>query len=142
MIAKAEWFKRRKYTGWGLTPKDWRGWTYIAIVLGVFIGLQALPSWNSLTRAIITGAFLLFLFLDSTNAMLKMKKDERETLHEAKAERNSLYVIVIILSVGLAYQIARSAISQKVLVDWFIVAALVIGLIVKSISNIYYEKNN
>lgn len=37
MIAQKEWFGRRKYTGWGVTPKTWQGWVYIAVAVGLLI---------------------------------------------------------------------------------------------------------
>ena len=74
--------------------------------------------------------------------MFRLKKDEREKLHEAVAERNALWGIMIILIIGVLYQIISSALNQRLEVDWFIIIALFIGLIIKTISNIYLDKKN
>ncbi len=142
MIGQAEWFERRKYTGWGLSPKNWKGWVYIIVIIIPLVVFQALPLWTTKTRILVTGAWALFLFVDVIDMMIHIKKDEREKMHEALAERNATWSIVVILSIGLAYQVIRSALYQKILVDWWIVAAILIGTLVKSISNYRLEKKN
>lgn len=37
MIARADWFRRRKYGGWGVSPRTWQGWAYIVAILLPFI---------------------------------------------------------------------------------------------------------
>ena len=142
IIAKPEWFKRRKYTGWGATPKDWRGYLYVAIVIGIFVAFQALPFWSTTLRIIGTIAWILFLFIDHLDIIFNIGKDERERKHEAIAERNALWAIVIVLSLGLVYQIILSGLKQKLLVDPILAIALILGLIFKAISNIYLDKKD
>ncbi len=142
MIGKSEWFERRKYGGWGIHPKNWKGWTYILAFIIPLIIFQSLPFWDTKTRLIITGIWAIFLIADTIDIMIKMKKDEREKVHEALAERNAMWAITIILTIGLAYQIAISAFKQQILVDWWIIAALTIGLIIKSASNLYLDKKD
>lgn len=35
MFAKTEWFQKRKYGGWGLTPRTWQGWAYVGGFIAV-----------------------------------------------------------------------------------------------------------
>ncbi len=140
IIAKPEWFQRRKYSGWGVTPKDWRGWTYIIVILILIFGFQALPFWSNTTRIVITILFFIFLLIDHLDVMFQIKRDEREILHEAKSERNAMWVMITILAAGLAYQVAVTSITQTLQIDWFVVAAIIAALITKAISNYYYGK--
>jgi hypothetical protein len=142
MIGKPEWFKRRKYGGWGIMPKTWQGWVYLAIIIIPFAIFNALPYWSVKTRIIVTGAWALFLIIDVVHIMVKMPRDERDRLHEAIAERNALWTIILVLVIGIGYQMARSAVTKTVQVDYFIIAAVFAGLIVKGISNIYLDKRN
>ncbi|MGC9309963.1 MAG: hypothetical protein ACP5D2_04700, partial [Candidatus Nanoarchaeia archaeon] len=107
-----------------------------------FIILQSIPTWSTSTRVIITIMFLSFLFIDHIDVIYKLNKDEREIIHEAKSERNALWIITIIISLGLVYQIIMSGLKQELLIDWVLVFALIAGLITKSISNIYLDKKN
>ncbi len=142
VIAQPGWFKRRKYGGWGITPKAWQGAVYLAVVFISFGIFQALPFWSIQTRLIVTAIWLLFLVVDVSDVMIRMKRDERERVHEAIAERNALWIMMMILVAGILYQITISALNQTVKIDWFIVVALFSGLIVKTISNIYLDKKN
>lgn len=142
MIGKPEWFTRRKFGGWGLHPKNLKGWFYVLFFMVVLIVFQAIPFWDTMTRLVFTGIWGLVLIFDTIDIMVRMKKDERETMHEAISERNAMWAISIILAIGVAYQIAVSAINQKMIVDWWIVLALIVGVAVKSISNYYLDKKN
>ncbi|MDP3066345.1 MAG: hypothetical protein Q8N08_06340, partial [Methanobacteriaceae archaeon] len=58
IIAKPEWFTRRKYTGWVVGVKTWQGAVYLA---GVFIKLPILLllfSWSTEAMLIVTGIWL------------------------------------------------------------------------------------
>lgn len=98
MIGKAKWFSPRKYTGWGLTPSCWQGWVYtLAFVLPIAIinSLSIEPNLKNILTSILIGLFLLDIF----HIMSQLKKDEREHLHEAIADRNALWFIIITLVV-------------------------------------------
>ena len=140
MIGKAKWFQRRKYSGWGVTPKTWQGWVYIAVIMIPFVVFQALPFWDIKTRMIFTGAWLLFLVLDVTHIMVTLKRDEREYKIEAISERNAAWAMIFVMIIGILYQTITSALNQEIIVDWFLVAALFGGLIAKSISNFLLER--
>lgn len=140
MIGKAEWFQRRKYGGWGISPKTWQGWVYVAAVILPFALFQALPYWDNATRLSVTGIWIAFLLVDVTHIMVTLKRDEREYKIEAIAERNASWFMAIVLVAGIVYQIIISALQQSFDVNWFMVAALFGGAIIKTVSNITLEK--
>lgn len=140
MIGKSKWFKRRKYGGWGITPDSWQGWLYLALIIIPFVVFQALPFWEVRTRVYVTIGWLLFLAFDVNHIMFTLKKDEREEKIEAFSERNAAWAMVIILIIGILYEVITSALQQKLFVDWFLVSALFLGMIVKTISNMMYER--
>lgn len=140
MIAKSEWFKRRKYAGWGVSPKNWKGWIYIALVMFPFIVFQSLPYWNTEVRLYATVAWILFLMLDITPIMVTPDRDERERKNEAVAERNAAWFMVMILVIALTYQVISSALQQALEINWFIVVALFGGALIKTITNVYLDR--
>lgn len=137
MIGKPHWFKRRKYTGWGFCPATWQGWVYIAVMILPFIIFHALPFWSSKVRTVGTIVWLIIFGIDAIQIMVKLKKDEREKIHEAIAERNVAWFMILVLAIGIAYETASGAVQQKITVDPFIVIALFGGLLVKIITNVY-----
>jgi len=143
MIGKPEWFKRRKYGGWGIgMPTSWKGWVYLAAVFIPFAIFMALPFWSNTVRLIVTGIWALFMFVDVTSIMVKIG-DEREKIHEAFAERNALWAMMIVLVIGLGYQVAASAVKQDFSgVDIFLIIAVAFGIVAKAISNIYLDRKN
>ena len=142
VIAKSEWFERRKYAGWGLSIKTWQGSVYIAVILSVFIALQLIPNLSTENRLIITGFWLVFLLVDLLDMMWKLKKDEREYIHEAVAERNAAWSMVVIICIGIFIELTYNALQQKIYVDPFLIAALVVGVVIKSITNYKLEKED
>ena len=140
MIGKSDWFKRRKYGGWGISPKTWQGWVYVFMVLVPFIVFQAMPFWQDTTRLFVTGFWIAFLLVDVTHIMVTLDRDEREHKIEAIAERNSSWFMVTVLAIGVVYQIISSALAQTIAVNWFMVVALFGGAIVKTVSNVVLEK--
>jgi hypothetical protein len=137
MFNHTRWFKMRKYGGWGLTPSCWQGWAYIAVIAlpVIFIPMLNLPGQ--------TGTWLMLgwggLFaLDFIYIWVTLKKDERETLHEALAERNAMWFVIAALAVGLAYQVAAGAIKQDMTnIDPVILVALAGATIVKAATHLY-----
>jgi hypothetical protein len=139
MIGKPEWFKQRKYTGWGITPKTKEGYIYIAAMMGVFLLFLAIPAFDTRTRIVGTIIWLLVIGIDSIDIMVHLKKDERSHKHEAIAERNAAWYMVIVLALGIAYQGISSGLQQRLYVDPILVIALFGGLVVKAGSNIYLD---
>lgn len=140
MIGNPLWFQRRKYGGWGITPRTWQGWVYIVMILFPFAVFQAMPIWDNDTRLVVTGLWLLFMAIDITHIMVKLKKDEREKKIESLAERNAAWAMVAVVTIAVGYEAARSAVLGRFEVDPFLIAALFAGLIAKSLTNFYYER--
>lgn len=140
MIAKASWFKRRKYGGWGVSPKTWQGWVYIALIILPLVIFQALPFWDTKVRLYVTLGWVIFLMLDILPVMVTLRRDEREYKNEAVAERNAAWFMVMVLVIGLLYDIIQSALQESLRVNWFLALALFGGALVKTISNIYLDK--
>jgi hypothetical protein len=136
MIGKPEWFKRRKYTGWGIMPKTF----YTAVFLTLIVGFHAIPSLDNQTRTIGTIIWLAVIGIDSIDIMVNLKKDERSHMHEAVAERNAAWFMAIVLALGVAYQGISSGLQQRLYVDPILVIALFGGLMVKAGSNLYLER--
>lgn len=139
MIGKPEWFQRRKYSGWGFSPKTWQGYLYIAALIAVLFGLQLLPIGGN-AKLVIMIVFAGVFTLDTIDIMMRLKKDEREIVHEAIAERNVAWFMVMVIAVGIAYQASQSAVLGKNNVDPFLIIALGGGLLVKIATNIYLER--
>jgi len=136
MIADPKWFSPRKYGGWGATPNCWQGWAYIGLVILPFIiiPLLHLPGFWS-TGLMIVWA-IIFSF-DLIHIMLNLKKDERDTIHEALAERNAMWFMVTILALGFAYQTAAGIINGVNQIDPIIIVAIFGALIVKAATHWY-----
>lgn len=133
MIGKSSWFSPRRFGGWGLTPNCWQGWLYIAVFVSPIIIVTYLPISPAL-KNIITIAITLILVVDIINIFLHLKKDERETLHEAIADRNALWIMLAALAGGIVYQSALGS------VDPIILIALACGVIVKALTHLYLRR--
>jgi hypothetical protein len=141
MIGKTHWFQRRKYGGWGLFPKTWEGWLYIAVTVGLIVIIQFLPIIET-ARIILMATVVVILVLDVIDIMRKLPMDEREKIHEAISERNALWAVITALAVGVAYQAAISIGNANAQVDPVIIIALVAGVAAKAITNFYLDKKN
>lgn len=56
MIGKKEWFRKKTF-GWGLTPKTWQGWVYVAVLLVLIYLTFGINKWF--------GIILLLLIIDN-----------------------------------------------------------------------------
>lgn len=142
MIGKYNWFKRRKYTGWGFSPATWQGWVYIIVFVLPIALLTAGDGNMTQTKIILLVVWAIIFAIDFIDIMIHLPKDERDRMHEAIAERNALWVIVIILGIGIAYQAAQGTVEGILKVDPVILVAIFAGLVTKMISNIYLDKKN
>jgi len=142
MIGKANWFTRRKYMGWGIYPKTWQGLVYVFIFILLVVLVQLLPiSVNA--KLITTIVLVALLLVDVVHIMLTMKKDERETKHEAIADRNALWVLLLVLIVGILYQtITTSLKGLTPEVDYFLIAAILGAVIAKGLTNYYLDNRD
>ncbi len=141
MLGKPHWFKRRKYGGWGLFPATWQGLAYTLAVCAIAIAIQFLPL-NEQTKMIVNILFAIVLVADVLDIMRRIPMDERERLHEAVAERNSLWVIITTLAAGIIFQAYMSSTSQSMQVDPVIIIALLAGVAAKAATNIYLDRKN
>lgn len=142
MIGKPEWFERRKYGGWGLTPKTWQGWAYISLIILPLIIFQSMPWWSAMTRTAVTIGWIGILLADTIDITIHLKKDEREKMHEAIAERNAAWTMVAVCTAGIAYQVAMTAVQQQMMIDWWIMAILFAGVFAKMATNIYLDRTD
>lgn len=142
MIGKPEWFVRRKYTGWGANPKTWQGWLYVLAMILPIVIVTNTGAVGAPQLVFITIWALIFI-ADFIDILIHMKRDERERIHEAIAERNALWAIVSVLAVGVAYQAASAVVTKSITaVDPVIFVALIGGMIVKTASNVYLDKKD
>ena len=142
MIGKPEWFERRKYGGWGVIPKTREGWWYLIIMFVPFLIFQAIPFWSLEVRICLTAAWLAVVAFDTLDIMASMKNDERETMHEAIAERNAAWMMVAVLAIGLLYEGIGSSLAQAPYADPFLAIALFAGLGAKAYTNWKLEREN
>ncbi len=142
MIGRPRWFQRRKYSGWGLTPKTWEGWAYILIAIAFAVIIQYLPLGNPQTKSLITLGLVAVIILDVVHIMANLPMDEREKSHEAIAERNALYAILTALCVGIGWQTGIGIMNNNIQIDPVIIVALIVGVITKAITNLYLDRKN
>ena len=90
----------------------------------------------------VIGLWVLVLCFDFFDIMVHLPKDERDTLHEAFADRNALWMMLIVLIAGFGYQTATSVVSKSVHIDPVILIALIAGTIVKMLTNLYLDKKD
>jgi hypothetical protein len=140
MLGKSDWFQKRKYGGWGITPRAWQGWVYILTFIAILLIFHLIPFWNDFQRLIFTGIWLLILSVDVIQIMIHLKKDELEKIQEAMAERNASWTMTLILTIGILYQLITSGLQEKIELDPFLALALAGGLIAKSLSYWKLEK--
>ena len=140
MIARKEWFERRKYGGWGVEPKNWKGWVYLGAILLPFAAFHSFPFWTDQTRIIVSLVWVAFLFIDLIPVMINLKRDEREHRIEAISERNAAWFMSLVLVIGVLYELLTSALNESISVNIFMAVALLGGAAVKTISNIKLER--
>lgn len=141
MIGKPAWFQKRKYGGWGLVPKTWQGWVYIAVAIIPLVVLQVLAFWTIEVKQIIILVWIAFLILDVIHIMANMGSDEREYKIEAISERNSAWAMVTVIAIGVIYQTFKNGI-EGMPVDPFLIITLGAGVVAKALSNFYYSRKS
>lgn len=137
MIGQPSWFKVRKYGGWGLTPATKEGWIYITAFIIPLVILQSVPGLSETIKFYATLAWAALLSLDVLDIMFRLKKDEREYLHEAIAERNVAWFLIFSLVVGFLYKTLTSVSSSNPVIDLYLLIPLLGAAVVKTITNLY-----
>lgn len=133
MIGNPKWFNIRKYTGWGLTPNCWQGWAYVFVfILPMILVNEAPLNINSHYKNIFSLIWIVLLLVDVIHMMSQVKKDERERLHEALADRNALWFMMFVLVVSTIYD---AFFNQNTNIIFMI--AILGSVVVKSITQFY-----
>lgn len=133
MIGRKEWFTRRKYSGWGLTPRTWQGFAYIGsiVLFGFLLSEAPLPGALKMTISVI---IIILVIADVLHIMATIKVDEREAKIEALAERNASWTMVGCLGILLIYfSMVDSSLYGRDFMP-FIIFPMVTGMIVKAVS--------
>jgi len=133
MIGKAEWFRMRKYGGWGIRPATKEGWIYIGVVMIPFLLVSILPLEEKI-KTIVTWILMVGLLVEITEIMIRMKKDEREEKHEAIAERNASWFMLTIILLGFFYRTIEAGLKEKIYVDPILATVLLGGAMVKGVT--------
>ena len=143
MIGQPDWFNKRKYGGWGLSPKTWKGWAYIGMMILIPWFYQSYIAWDKSSATIGVGVLVGIMLLDVVHIMILMDKgDERDQKIEALAERNAAWAMVVVLALGVGYQAVQSAILKTSQVDPFLIVTLLVGSLVKMLSNLKLAKKS
>lgn len=140
MIGKSEWFGRRKYGGWGLTPKTWQGWAYIGAFILLVSATQSFPGLSLSIKNNIVYGLVALICIDVVHMMISVKKDELEIKMEAIAERNAAWGMVIVTVIAFMVQTIQSVITNQLAIDWYLPAIIAVGAVTKSITNYWYER--
>ena len=127
MIANPKWFNIRKYTGWGLTPNCWQGWLYLAVFIAPIAIINSI-SINQNIKTVFSIAITALLIIDVVHIMSQIKKDEREKLHEAIADRNALWFMIFVLLV---------AAFVKQIIDPIFLIAIVGATLIRAATQLY-----
>jgi hypothetical protein len=136
MFANPKWFNQRKYSGWGLTPNCWQGWLYMFIAISPLIILSNISLPGMWAPGLMLLWSLIFI-IDFIDIFRKIKKDERDIIHEAIAERNAMWFIIAALVAGVAYQTGVGIVKNNMEVDPVILIALFGSMFVKAVTHWY-----
>ena len=124
MIANIKWFSVRKYGGWGVVPRNGKGWLYLLIMFLPFVFLKQ--------NTTIFFVWLTFILIDLGDVMIRMKKDERERVHEAMADRNACWVMIAIILIDFLY---KAIMKQPI--DPIFIIILIAGAVAKTVTGLY-----
>jgi len=145
LIGKPEWFTYRKF-GWGIAPKTWQGWVYVAIV-ALVAGFLVSITITSALKVWIFGILFGVIMIDIIHIMTKLAKvhDERENHHQLIIERNcSFAAIAALFGVALyqTYQNKALLVSGQTVFPFDVSLLIVLGtmFVVKVASWIYVSK--
>lgn len=140
MIGKPEWFKYRIF-GWGIAPKTWQGYVYVA-VLAALLGFTYAIGLNNAVMPWIVGGIFAIAILDVMHIMMQLPRvsDERENYHQLIIERNcSFAAIAALIGIVLFQTYQNRAIINANSTPFDISLLVVLGamLAVKIASTIY-----
>lgn len=139
MIARAEWFNRRKYTGWGLIPKTWQGVLYIFIIAGILAFIISF-SIDETLKIVLAGIWTIFIVVDVLRLMASIKLDEREQKIEAIAERNASWAMVASTTLSMVFATTLGKELKGADLIPALIFPIVVGMIVKGLSNFILDR--
>jgi uncharacterized protein involved in response to NO len=144
MIGKAHWFKYRTF-GWGLAPKTWQGWVYVAVAAFLLAGTLAMGVADS-TKMWLFAIILVIFLVDILVIMTQLPKvtDERENYHQLIIERNCSFAAIAALLAVAIYQTYKNTgflASQNGTMPFDVSLLIVLGamFVVKVGSTIYVK---
>lgn len=137
MIGQPSWFKIRKYGGWGLTPAKKEGWLYMLAFVIPLIFIQSVFPFSEQTKFYISFIWTFLLLLDVLDIMFKIKKDEREYMHEAIAERNVSWFLIFSLVIGFMYKTISTGTTNQPVIDLYLLIPLLGAALVKTLTHLY-----
>ncbi|MFH2020241.1 MAG: hypothetical protein ABIJ34_02440 [archaeon] len=107
MIGKPEWFTYRVF-GWGLRPRTWQGWAYIAVFVGLIMATTQI--FAETMKAWLFAGLMAILIIDTVHMMMQLPKthDERENYHQLLIERNASVAAVMAIAGIILYQSYRN----------------------------------
>ena len=139
MIGRPEWFTYR-LAGWGLQPRTWQGWVYVAGLCAAFALVSMLPvperirDWGYYALAGLA-------LLDVLDIMIRMgaHHDERDRLHQLIIERNCSFAAIAALVGAGAFQAwqHRATIGSGLPFDPWILVVLCVMAATKLGSTLY-----
>lgn len=134
MIGKPEWFTYRIF-GWGVRPRTWQGWAYLAAVATSMGLIKLLPIANAI-RMWCFGSLVGLVVLDVILIMTQLDKvhDEREKLQQMIIERNCSFAAVVALIAIAAFQAFKNRHLAGHQIDDSILIVLVVMGVTKIIS--------
>lgn len=134
MIGKPEWFTYRIF-GWGIGPRTWQGWAYLAVVATSMGLIKLLPIANAI-RMWCFGSLGGLVVLDVILIMTQLDKvhDEREKLQQMIIERNCSFAAVVALIAIAAFQTFKNRHLAGHQIDDSILIVLVVMGVTKIIS--------
>jgi hypothetical protein len=144
MIGKAHWFKYRTF-GWGVAPKTWQGWVYVAVaalILALTLAIGVADSTKMWIFAIVMAIFIVDVMVIMTQ--LPKVTDERENYHQLVIERNCSFAAIVALLGVAIYQTYKNtgflqAQNGSIPFDISIVIVLVAMLATKIVSTLYVK---
>lgn len=139
MIAKPEWFRRRRYSGWGLTPITKEGWLYVMAMAGIFIFIRIFPVVLQV-KIILSTLWIVFFLVDILQTMASIKLDEREQKIDAISERNAAWTMVTFLALVIIYVSTFGKDMKGIDLMPILIFPIFAGVFAKGLSNFILEK--
>jgi hypothetical protein len=141
MLGRPEWFTYR-LMGWGLAPRTWQGWVYIAAFMGVWGLIRLLPLAHGVRDALsFTVLGLLVIDVISIWAQMGKHHDEREKLHQLIIERNCSVAAVFAVLAAMVYETWRNqpTAGDSIPFDPVLLGILGVMALTKLISSIWLK---